>query len=110
MTVQSDPICPVTLGSDVTINCTVKLDAAVMESELSLLAVDAQLSRDGVTLNLSNLIISGTSFTYTTVVNSFGRSDSGNYSCAASIRSNSSYLTENMSRISGSMNILIGEL
>ena len=58
----------------------------VMESEVSLLMVDAQLSRDGTMLNLSNPEISGTTFTYTAIVNSFGRSDSGNYTCMATIR------------------------
>ena len=59
-----------------------------MESELSLLMVDAQLSRDGANImtNLSNQTISGTTFTYTTVVKSFHRNDSGNYSCMATIR------------------------
>ena len=110
MTIQSDPTSPVTPGSDVTINCTVELGPVVMTSELSLLMVDAQLSRDGITLNLSSLTISGTTFTFTIVVRLFGRNDSGNYSCAASVKPNSSYLTENMTLISGSMNILIGKL
>lgn len=83
-------------GSDVTIDCTIELGPTVMESELSLLMVETQLFmvRDGVTRNLSltSQAISGTTFTYTTVVNSFSRSDSGNYSCEASIRPSSIYL------------------
>ena len=66
------------------------------ESELSLLMVDAQLFmlRGGTTRNLSvtNQAMSGTTLTYTTVVNSFGRSDSGNYSCVVTIRPSSIYL------------------
>ena len=58
-----------------------------MESELSLLMVDARLSRDGIKMrNLSNPMIFGTTLTYTTVLNSFYRSDSGNYTCVATIR------------------------
>ena len=57
-----------------------------MGSEVSLLMVDAQLLRDGTMLNLSNPKISGTTFTFTAIVNSFGRSDSGNYTCTATIR------------------------
>ena len=81
-------------GSDVTINCAIELDSAVMVSdELSLLVVSAQLSGpNGIIGNSSSLTISGTSFTYATVVNSFGRSDSGNYMCAATIRSSSDFL------------------
>ena len=62
----------------------------VMESELSLLMVDVQLSRKGTytmrNLSDSNPLISGTTLTYSTVVNSFSRSDSGNYSCVVTTR------------------------
>ena len=76
-------------GADVTINCTVEFGQGVMESELSLLMMDVQLSRMGTdmrNLSDSNPTISGTMLTYSTVVNSFHRNDSGNYSCVATIR------------------------
>ena len=63
-----------------------------MEIELSLLMVDVQLSRKGTdtTRNLSDsnpmISDSGTTLTYSTMVNSFSRSDSGNYSCIVTIR------------------------
>ena len=61
-----------------------------MESELSLLMVDVQLSRKGTNnmrnLSDSNPKISGTTLIYTTVVTLFSRRDSGNYSCEATIR------------------------
>ena len=69
-----------------------KFSQSVMESELSLLVVDVRLSRketDTMTnLSYSYLTISdsGTTLTYSTVVNSFSRSDSGNYSCLVTIR------------------------
>ena len=57
-----------------------------MESELSLLMVSAQLIHpNGTMLSLSNTM-SGTTFTYTTQLSSFGRSDSGNYTCTSTIR------------------------
>ena len=78
-------------GADVTINCTLEFGQLVMESELSLLIMDVQLSRKGTytmrNLSDSNPLISGTTLTYSTVVNSFSRSDSGNYSCVVTIRS-----------------------
>ena len=82
-------------GSHVTITCTVELGPSVSESDLSLLMVDAQLfvHRNGVTKNLSSTqIVSGTTLTYATAVNSFGMSDSGNYSCVATTRPSSVYL------------------
>ena len=83
-------------GSDVAITCTVEFGPAVVESELSLLMVDAQLFklRNGSTRNLTltNQVMSSTAFTYTTMVNSFSSSDSGNYSCVVTIRPSSIYL------------------
>ena len=82
-------------GSNVTINCTVELDPAITESELALLMVDAQLSRDGTPLALGDPTVIGTTFTFTTQLHSFRRTDSGNYTCNATIRPHpaSSYLT-----------------
>jgi hypothetical protein len=57
-----------------------------MESDLLLLMVDAQLLRDGTPLTRIGPIVSGTTFTYTTQLNSFGRSNSGNYTCMANVR------------------------
>ena len=104
MTIRSDPTYPIILGSAVIINCVVELDPSVVESELSLLMVDAQLSRDGTPLNPLNVTIFGTTFTYATMINSFGKKDSGNYTCTANVGSNSSYLYGNTS---GSINVSI---
>ena len=74
------------IGSQVTLTCTVELDSAVLESELSLLMVDAQLSRDGTMLSLSGPIVTGMTFTYTQRFESFRRIDSGNYTCTAAVK------------------------
>ena len=83
------------IGAAVTLTCTVELGPAVVESDLSLLEVDAQLSRDGTALDLTSPTVSDTTFTYVTQLNSFGRNDSGNYTCTATVRpqSTSTYLT-----------------
>ena len=73
------------LGSGVTLTCTLELNSAVVLSELLLLMVDTQLSRDGTLLALTGPTVSGTTFTYTRQFESFERSDSGNYTCTASI-------------------------
>ena len=83
-------------GSDITLTCTVMLNPVIVESDLSLLMVDAQLSQpDGTPLALTGPTVTGTTFTYTTQLNSFGRSDSGNYTCNATVRpqQTSTYLT-----------------
>ena len=84
---SGDSFSPVrSVGSSVTMNCTVELSSTVMESDLSLLMVDAQLSRDGTPLTLTDPIVTGTTFTYTTQLSPFGRTDSGNYTCNATVR------------------------
>ena len=81
---KSNPIQPV--GSGISLTCTVELSPSVVESDLSVLMVDAQLSRDGTPLNLTGPTVTGTTFTYTIQLDSFGRSDSGNYECTATVR------------------------
>ena len=70
-----------------------------MESdhELLLLMVDIQIYRDGTPLALPHLTRTGTlTFTYTIKLESFGTGDSGNYTCTATVRpqSTTTYLTE----------------
>ena len=73
-------------GSDVTLTCSIKLHSAILGSEIFLLVVDAQLSRDGTPLALTGPVVTGTTFTYTTQLNSFGKSDYGSYNCTATVR------------------------
>ena len=76
----------VVVGSDLTLTCTLVLNSAIMRSENTLLMVEAQLSRNGTALPLPSLSVTGTTFTYTTQLSSFGRGDSGNYTCSVTIR------------------------
>ena len=66
-----------------------------MPSDLSLLMVDTQLSWNGTTLGLPDPVMSGTTFTYTIRLDSFGRNDSGIYVCTANVmlQQPSAYLT-----------------
>ena len=62
-------------GSNVTLNCSIQMNQNVLASELSLLVVNAQLTRPGgAILDLSNPMIEGTNFiyVYTAQVISFG--------------------------------------
>ena len=98
----------VMFGSDVTLTCTLGLNSAIVASDLSLLMVEIQLSRDGVLFN--NSLATDITFTYTTQLNSFGRSDFGNYTCTATIRPQISavYLIGNETLQSNAINIRAG--
>lgn len=87
MSNKPTPIWPV--GSDVSLVCIVKLNPTVVESDLQLLMVDIQLSRDGTPFALASQtpLLNGTTFTYTTQLNSLGRKDSGNYTCTVTVGS-----------------------
>ena len=78
-----------------TVTCTVVMSEGVSQSDLSLLMVDAQLSRGGTPLDHTGPMISGTTFTYTLQLYSFSSSDSGTFNCTATVRlhQTSTYLT-----------------
>ena len=83
-------------GSDVTLTCTVKVSEVVVESNVT--EVDVQLTRNGERQNLTILAVTGTTFTYTTQLNSFGVDKSGNYICSAIVvpnPPNNTHLTAN---------------
>ncbi len=85
----------------------------VLPSELSLLMVTAELTKpDGSALVLPQPEISGTNFTYTAQVSSFGDSDVGIYICNATIRPQSSlpFLLGVGQLVSDPINIEIGIL
>ena len=71
------------------------LNSAVLNSEIFLVTVDAQLSMDGNQLDLTGPIVTGTIFTYTALLKSFQESDFGSYTCTATIRPHTfvTYLT-----------------
>ena len=87
VSVTSTPSTPVNnILSTVTVNCVVELSPALRASNVSLLMVDTQLSRDGTPQTLTDPTVTSSTFTYTRRFESFGRSDSGNYTCTANIR------------------------
>ena len=100
----------VVVGSDIALTCTLVLNSAIMGSENALLMVDAQLSRNETPLTLPGVTVTVTTFFYTTQLNPFRRTDSGNYTCAATVRPQptSTYLTGN-EMLSSSINIKAGK-
>ena len=98
------------VGSNVILTCTVELTSVIQSSEIFSLTVDAQLSRDGTLLTLAGPVVTGTTLTYTRRFEPFGRNDSGNYTCLATIGPQSSliYLTGNETLQSDSVSIKAG--
>ena len=74
------------IGSDITLTCSVELNSAILDSEIFLLTVDTQIYRDGNPLALEGPTVTGTTYTYRAQLNSFRKSDYGNYTCTAIIR------------------------
>ena len=112
VTITSSPGTIVHKGFDVTLNCSVQMNQHVSPFELSLLVMNASLTRpDGAILGLSNPIIVGTNFTYTAQVISFGGNDTGNYTCTAAVRPQPSaiYLTGMGQLESSPLEIIIGK-
>ena len=85
VTVRSSPGNPVRVGSPVTVTCAVELSAAVTETDLSLLTVNAQLTGGGNTPTSSGPTISGSTLTYSFSLGPFMRTGSDNYTCTATI-------------------------
>lgn len=100
----------ITIGSEVILTCTVELNSEILGSEIFLLTVDTQLSKDRAPLALTGPIVTGTTFTYTAQLNSFQRNDYGKYICTATIRPQptSAYLI-GVDVLSDALNIKPGE-
>jgi hypothetical protein len=70
-----------------------------------------ELSRDGTPLTLTGPTIGGTTFTYTTQLNSFGRSDSGVYTCRATVSAPpSNSFVSGGSSLSEALRVTTGEI
>ena len=107
----SNQVDPNVNGDGVILICTVNMRQEILDSEIFLLMVDAQLSQpDGTPLALTGPTVTGTTFTYTTRLKSFGRSDSGNYTCMATIRPQpSSVYLHGTGELSNTTRITTGE-
>ena len=89
--ISSDPVSPVRpVGSDVTLICTVELSPAV---DVPVTVNTLWTGPDGVTL-----VPVMESLTSTAIVSSFGRDQSGVYTCMATVRSTSVFITDSSSQ------------
>ena len=92
MTITSVPASPVRpIGSDVTLTCIVELSQTVDVP----VTVNVQLiDPAGSSLTTITSSMSGSVYTSTAMISSFGRNQSGDYTCAVMLTSSSSFLTE----------------
>ena len=90
---------------DVTLTCTVVLSSGPGIDIL--MNVNFELSRRGSQLTTTPPSVSGFTHTTTAVINSFGREQSGEYTCVAAISSVNGYLTD-VSAMSNSLQVTTG--
>ena len=109
MTVTSDPASPIQpIGSAVTLICTVELSPAV-DVPVTVNTVWTGPAGFSTTNTAQAMAGSTTTYTSTVVVGSFGRDQSGEYSCTAMVSSLSPFLTDSEEQQSAS-NITVGKI
>ena len=91
MIITSDPVSPIRpVGSDATLTCTVELSPAVDVP----VTVNVQLSDPaGSPLTITSSLMSGFTYISIAIISSFGRDQSGNYTCTAIVSSSFLFFT-----------------
>ena len=105
--ITSTPTNPITVGSNVTLTCTVELSSAV-DVPVTVNTVWTGPQRM-ILLSSATLIVNLTRYTSTAMVSSFGRDKSGNYTCTATVnsRTDSTFLKDSM--ISSTIRVTVGK-
>ena len=103
---KPNPIQPV--GSDVTLTCTVELSPAV---DVPVTVNTVWTGPDEfMTANTAQPVMgSTTTYTSTAMVSSFGRDQSGNYTCTATVSSTAQFINDSELR-SGIARVSVGEI
>ena len=105
MNITSEPVSPIqSNGSQVTLICTVELSPAV---DVPVTVYVWLTDPAGNPLIITTIPKSGSTYTSTAMVRSFGREQSGVYTCSATVNSSSPYLT-NSSLKSGMAYVTVG--
>ena len=106
---QANPLAVRPVGmATVTLTCTVVLDSSV---DVSVTVNTMWTGPAGFSMNniMAQQMVNTTTYTSTVMVSSFGRNQSGNYNCTATVSSASPFITGNPS-MSGTSRISVGEL
>ena len=85
MTVTTNPDPITAPGSSVDVIYTIEFDPIVVGTNLSLLMVDAQLSRDGTMMTLTGPNTPGARFIFSSQITSFEMCNVGDYICTATV-------------------------
>ena len=113
MSITSNKVSPIRpIGSDVTLTCTVELSPLV---DVPVIVTTVWMGPNGfrTTLRTSQPEMgSNTSYTSAVTVGTFGRMQSGQYTCAAQVISskNSQYYTTNNATVYGAAQVTVGEM
>ena len=108
VTITSDPVSPVQpVGTNVTLTCNVELDLSVdiLVTVNTVWTGPDNLNRSIIAQRMGNT----TTYTSTVMVSSFGRDQSGDYTCMATVSSTSSFIIS-PSPQSATSRITVGEL
>ena len=108
VTITSDPVSPVQpVGTNVTLTCNVELDRSV---DVPLTVDTVWNGPDNFNWNImAQQMGNTTTYTSTVKVSSFGRNQSGDYTCTATVSSMSSFIIS-PSPQSATSRITVGEL
>lgn len=114
MSITSNKVSPIRpIGSDVTQTCTVELSPLV---DVPVIVTTVWTGPNGFRTTINNTsqpaMGSNTSYTSAVTVRSFGRMQSGQYTCAAQVISsqNSQYYTTNNATVYGAAQVTVGEM
>ena len=111
VTVTSDPVSPIHPfeSPNVTLTCTVELSPAV---DVPVTVNTVWTEPDGFMTNSNTKpsldLDSVTTYTFTTVIRSFHRNHSGNYSCSATVTSPSPFMLDSSISLSDTKRITTG--
>ena len=95
VSITSNPTGIITVGSSVTLTCTVVLDSSV---DVPVTVSTVWTGPDYFNRNImAQQMGSTTTYTSTVMVSSFGREQSGDYTCTATVSSASPFITSSMS-------------
>ena len=91
MNISSDPVSPIwPFGSDVNLTCTVELSSEV-DGPVTVNTVWTGPDESMATNTAQTLMGNNTTYTSVVIVSSFGRNQSGNYTCTATISSTATF-------------------